>query len=63
MQPALEAALHLGLLNRGVLVTPFHNMMLCSPVTTEAQVDRLIAALGACLDSIAGIDVSGGAAS
>ena len=63
MQPALEAALHLGLLNRGVLVTPFHNMMLCSPVTTEAQVDRLIAALGACLDSIAGIDLSGGAAS
>ena len=38
MRPELEHALHLGLLNRGVLVTPFHNMMLASPVTTEAQV-------------------------
>lgn len=27
----LESALHLGLLNRGFLVTPFHNMVLCGP--------------------------------
>ena len=26
-----EGALHLGLLNRGFLVTPFHNMVLCGP--------------------------------
>ena len=27
-------------LNRGILLTPFHNMALMSPVTTEADVDR-----------------------
>ena len=32
--------LHLFLLNRGVLITPFHNMALMSPATTEADVDR-----------------------
>jgi glutamate-1-semialdehyde 2,1-aminomutase len=38
--PALEDALHLFLLNRGVLMTPFHNMTLTCPDTTEADVDR-----------------------
>ena len=61
MQPALEAALHLGLLNRGVLVTPFHDMMLCSPATTDAQVDHLADALGECLDGL-GVRAVGGAA-
>ena len=41
--PSLEGALHLGLLNRGCLIAPFHNMMLVSPVTTHRQIDRLIA--------------------
>ena len=41
----LEHALHLGLLNRGLLITPFHNMMLVCPDTTDADVDRLVAAL------------------
>jgi glutamate-1-semialdehyde 2,1-aminomutase len=40
--PELEHAIHLYLLNRGVLLTPFHNMMLCSPVTTTAHADRLL---------------------
>jgi glutamate-1-semialdehyde 2,1-aminomutase len=40
----LEALLHLHLLNRGVLITPFHNMMLMSPGTTDADVDRFDAA-------------------
>ena len=35
----LEAYLHLYALNRGVLLTPFHNMALMSPATTEADVD------------------------
>ena len=43
-QPAVEAALHLALLNRGSLIAPFHNMMLISPATKTRQVDRLIAA-------------------
>jgi glutamate-1-semialdehyde 2,1-aminomutase len=29
-------------LNRGVLITPFHNMMLVCPQTTMADVDRLL---------------------
>jgi glutamate-1-semialdehyde 2,1-aminomutase len=37
---ALEEYLHLALLNRGVLITPFHNMALMCPATTEAQTDR-----------------------
>ena len=43
-QPALEAAIHIGLLNRGCLIAPFHNMMLVSPVTKKRQIRRLIAA-------------------
>jgi len=36
----LEDVLHLFMLNRGVLITPFHNMALMSPATTAADVDR-----------------------
>ena len=36
----LERLLHLWALNRGVLLTPFHNMALMSPATVEADVDR-----------------------
>jgi glutamate-1-semialdehyde 2,1-aminomutase len=36
----LEDALHLFLLNRGVMITPFHNMALMSPATTREDVDR-----------------------
>ena len=35
----LEDLIHLYLLNRGVCLTPFHNMALMSPVTTTADVD------------------------
>ncbi|QFR31881.1 transaminase [Ancylobacter sp. TS-1] len=42
--PALEAAIHLALLVRGVLISPFHDMMLASPATGEEQVERLIEA-------------------
>lgn len=38
--PELEDFLHLYLVNRGVLLTPFHNMALMCPTTTEADVDR-----------------------
>ena len=40
----LERYLHLAALNRGILLTPFHNMALMSPATTEADVDRHTAA-------------------
>ncbi len=35
----LDSLIHLAMLNRGVLLTPFHNMALMSPATTAAQVD------------------------
>jgi glutamate-1-semialdehyde 2,1-aminomutase len=36
----LDPFIHLYLLNRGILMTPFHNMALMSPATTAADVDR-----------------------
>jgi len=36
----LDRYLHLYLCNRGVLITPFHNMALMCPETSEADVDR-----------------------
>jgi glutamate-1-semialdehyde 2,1-aminomutase len=38
--PELERYMHLAALNRGILLTPFHNMALLSPSVTEADVDR-----------------------
>jgi glutamate-1-semialdehyde 2,1-aminomutase len=36
----LDAFMHLYMLNRGILLTPFHNMALMAPATTQADVDR-----------------------
>jgi glutamate-1-semialdehyde 2,1-aminomutase len=36
----LDPFIHLYLLNRGILMTPFHNMALMSPATTAEDVDR-----------------------
>lgn len=36
----LDPFIHLYLLNRGILMTPFHNMALMSPATSAADVDR-----------------------
>ena len=47
LDPALEQIVHLYLLNRGLLITPFHNMMLVCPDTTAADVDRLVATFDA----------------
>jgi glutamate-1-semialdehyde 2,1-aminomutase len=37
--PELDRLTHLYALNRGILLTPFHNMALMSPATTEEDVD------------------------
>ncbi|MGE5407423.1 MAG: aspartate aminotransferase family protein [Syntrophothermus sp.] len=37
--PDLDSLLHLYMLNRGILMTPFHMMALMCPTTTEADVD------------------------
>ncbi len=48
----LEWCIHLALLNRGVMITPFHNMILICPLTTEGDVDRLVAALAETIDEL-----------
>ena len=40
----LDAYMHLAMCNRGILMTPFHNMALMCPDTTPADVDRHTAA-------------------
>ena len=40
IDPELDRYMHLAALNRGVLMTPFHNMALIAPSTTEADIDR-----------------------
>jgi glutamate-1-semialdehyde 2,1-aminomutase len=40
----LQQYMHLHALNRGILLTPFHNMALMCPATTESDVDRHTAA-------------------
>ena len=54
MNPELEHAIHLFLLNRDVLITPFHNMMLVCPDTSQADVQRLLAAFDAALTALTG---------
>jgi glutamate-1-semialdehyde 2,1-aminomutase len=41
----LERALHLYLLNRGLVVTPFHNMLLVPPMTGAGDIAALVDAL------------------
>jgi glutamate-1-semialdehyde 2,1-aminomutase len=43
--PELDRLIHLYALNRGILLTPFHNMALMSPATTETDVDAHTAVL------------------
>ncbi|MGW4908832.1 transaminase [Streptomyces sp. NPDC004270] len=50
----LEDFLHLYLANRGILLTPFHNMALMCPDTTEQDVDTHTAVFGAALLELVG---------
>ncbi len=50
----LERFLHLWAMNRGVLMTPFHNMALMSPATTEGDVDRHTEVFAAAADALFG---------
>lgn len=52
-QADMEALTHLYMLNRGVLLTPFHSMLLVSPTTTPHDVDRLLAVFDELLASLA----------
>ncbi|UCE92516.1 MAG: aspartate aminotransferase family protein [Methanobacteriota archaeon] len=48
----LEKLLHLMALNRGILLTPFHNMALMSPSLTVEDVDRHTRVFRECLEAI-----------
>lgn len=46
---------HLYLTNRGVLITPFHNMMLAPPMASDADVDLLVGAWDAVMAEMAAL--------
>lgn len=48
----LEHIIHLYLLNRGLLITPFHNMLLVCPDTSSADVQRLLAVFEECVQQL-----------
>ena len=50
----LQQYLHLHALNRGILMTPFHNMALMSPAHTQSDVDRHTEHFNSALDSLFG---------
>jgi glutamate-1-semialdehyde 2,1-aminomutase len=49
LDSALEQVIHLYLLNRGLLITPFHNMLLVCPGTSAADVARLLEVFDDCV--------------
>ncbi|MBG1233600.1 aspartate aminotransferase family protein [Aestuariivirga litoralis] len=48
----IDEAVHRYLLNRGVVITPFHNMMLVCPSTTGEDVTKLIETFEACVSEL-----------
>ncbi len=50
----LERFLHLYAMNRRILMTPFHNMALMCPATSEADVDRHTEVFAAAVDELFG---------
>src|SRR5205085_10052081 len=51
----LDAFMHVYLMNRGVLITPFHNMALMCPGTVEADVDRHTEVFAEAVDDLIGV--------
>jgi glutamate-1-semialdehyde 2,1-aminomutase len=50
--PQLDEYLHLHAVNRGVLLTPFHNMALMAPATSDADVDAHTRIFAAAADDL-----------
>ncbi len=48
----LDPFIHLYMLNRGILITPFHNMALMSPATTSEDVDLHTQIFGRAVDEL-----------
>jgi glutamate-1-semialdehyde 2,1-aminomutase len=55
----LDPFIHLYLLNRGILMTPFHNMALMSPATTAEDVDRHMDVFGQAMDELLAVGSGG----
>ena len=51
-RPVLGEALRLWLVNRGLLVTPFHQMLLAAPMLTPQAIDALGAAVGEFVEEV-----------
>jgi glutamate-1-semialdehyde 2,1-aminomutase len=56
--PELDDYMHVYMLNRGVMLTPFHAMALMSPVTTDEDVDRHNEVFGAAIEELLGRQVA-----
>ena len=48
----LEMLIHLYCANRGILLSPVHDMALVSPVTPEEEVDRYVEVIGNCVEEL-----------
>jgi glutamate-1-semialdehyde 2,1-aminomutase len=48
----IDEAIHHYMLSRGIVITPFHNMMLICPATREAHVNQLIDTLDHCITEL-----------
>ncbi len=55
---ALDRYMHLAALNRGILMTPFHNMALMCPATTQADVDRHTEVFAECVGRIVNMTIA-----
>jgi glutamate-1-semialdehyde 2,1-aminomutase len=54
MDEELAGYMHLAALNRGIMLTPFHNMALISPDTTEADIDYHTRVFRECVEPLVG---------
>jgi glutamate-1-semialdehyde 2,1-aminomutase len=54
IDPDLDRFMHLWALNRGILMTPFHNMALIAPETSDADVDHHTAVFRAAIAALTG---------
>ncbi|MFM7829033.1 MAG: aspartate aminotransferase family protein, partial [Actinomycetota bacterium] len=52
VDPDLETFMHLFALNRGILLTPFHNMALISPFHSAHDIDLHTAVFSEALDAL-----------
>ncbi|EED36093.1 glutamate-1-semialdehyde 2,1-aminomutase [Luminiphilus syltensis NOR5-1B] len=50
----IEEFIHLYALNRGVLLTPFHNMALVSPATSTKDIDYYLEVFSECIEELTG---------